>query len=49
MILAVAVIAVVIWRYRPIGYRRAAVEENPGHPEIPLTILTERDETAQES
>ncbi len=49
VILAVAGISVVIWRYRRTGYRRAAVQENPGHREVPLTILTERDETAQES
>ncbi len=49
LVLAVAVISVVIWRYRRTGYRRAAVQENPGHREVPLTILTERDETAQES
>ncbi len=49
LVVAVAVIAVVIWQYWPRGYRRAAVEENPGHRELPLAISTERDETAQES
>ncbi len=48
-ILAVAVISAIIWQYRPTGYIQAAVEENPNPPELPLTISTERDETAQES
>ncbi len=48
LVLAVIVIAVVIWRYRLRDYTQAPVQENPEHPEIPLTILTEHDETAQE-
>lgn len=44
----IAVIAVIIRRCRRRGYRRAAVEENPGHREVPQTPLTGHDETAQE-
>ncbi len=47
-ILVVIVIAVIIWRCRLRGYTQAPVQENPEHPEVPLTILTEHDETAQE-